>query len=189
MTSAHPAVFKVLLRDKLRKLVRQIPPASRKAKSKKILNQLMRSKDYKKSKNLGVYVSLPFEVSTKEFIGKALKQGKRIFIPKVNSGTKQISFFSVTNLKKDLVRGEFGIDEPKTYGKKPLNPSRLELMIVPGLGFDQAGRRLGRGEGYFDRLLKKAKRVKKIGLAFREQILEEIPIEKHDVLMDKVISD
>ena len=66
-------------------------------------------------------------------------------------------------------------------------PEELELVIVPGLGFDREGGRIGRGEGYFDRFLAEAKRAYKIGLAFECQMVERVPCESSDVILDEIL--
>ena len=63
-----------------------------------------------------------------------------------------------------------------------------EVLVIPGLGFDKRGNRLGRGKGYYDRYLSK-NNVVKIGICFHEQLVDEIPIEEYDVLMDFIITD
>ncbi len=65
----------------------------------------------------------------------------------------------------------------------------MDVIVVPGVGFDRAGGRLGRGGGYYDRALRSAPKVPKIGLCFREQLVKKIPMAKRDVRVDKVISD
>ncbi len=88
----------------------------------------------------------------------------------------------------DLQQGYGGIQEPKRSCPMSL-PSQMDLIIVPGVAFDIRGYRLGRGGGYYDRLLRKAPCVPKIGLCFREQRVRKLPAAFHDVMMDSVITD
>ena len=90
----------------------------------------------------------------------------------------------------ELEPGYKGILEPKrSKDKKRLeDPSKLDLVVVPGVGFTKNGLRLGMGGGHFDRFLSKTD-LKKIGLAFKEQVVDNIPSEPHDVKMDFVLSD
>jgi 5-formyltetrahydrofolate cyclo-ligase len=83
-----------------------------------------------------------------------------------------------------LERGAFGILEPT--GEVFLDYNQIELAIVPGMAFDKAGHRLGRGKGYYDRLLPNL-HCPKIGLALPCQIADEIPTEEWDIFMDEVI--
>jgi 5-formyltetrahydrofolate cyclo-ligase len=85
-----------------------------------------------------------------------------------------------------LERGAFGILEPR--GEVFLDYDQVEVAIVPGMAFDKAGHRLGRGKGFYDRLLPRLTQAHKIGVCFPFQYLDEIPCEEHDVVMDEVIS-
>ena len=89
-------------------------------------------------------------------------------------------------LSRDLKTGQFGIREPADAC--PLIPlNRLDFVLVPGVAFDLQGRRLGRGKGYYDRLLAEV-RGKTCGVAFDEQIVEELPLEPHDVLVNCILT-
>jgi 5-formyltetrahydrofolate cyclo-ligase len=89
---------------------------------------------------------------------------------------------------EDLQVGEFGIAEP-TRGRI-LRPEMIDLMVVPGVAFDRAGHRLGRGAGYYDRYLSSphAAGVYKMGVCFPWQSVESVPTEPHDIAMDEVIT-
>ena len=87
----------------------------------------------------------------------------------------------------EFERGVFGIEEPLNDPKNYRELSKLSGVLVPGLGFDIFGRRLGRGKGYYDRLLKNWNGIK-VGIAFRSQILAELPEEAHDIKMDYLVT-
>ena len=97
-------------------------------------------------------------------------------------------FFRVRHLSRDLKESCYGIREPKAFcpGR---SADRMDVIIVPGVGFDRAGARLGRVGGFYDRALRRVRKVPKIGLCFREQLVKKIPVKKHDVRVDKVITD
>ncbi len=88
---------------------------------------------------------------------------------------------------EDLIEGKMGILEPQFALEKGKEPP-LDVILVPGLAFDHEGNRLGYGKGHYDRLLKSLSGLK-IGLAFKEQILDELPHATHDVPMDIIITD
>lgn len=188
MKSSQARLFKAPLRRRLRNVLSRLTRAQIRRKSGKILSLLLRSSDFKKAKNIFVYMSLKNEVQTKGVIAKALKLGKRVFAPRINPRTKEIAIYEIRRPAADLRAGTFGILEPRARKNRKGNPSELDLILVPGLGFDHRGRRLGRGEGYFDRFLRKTGKAQKIGLAFREQIVKKIPSERHDVRVDKVLA-
>lgn len=151
------------------------------AKSSKIKQRLLSSGDFSKAKDVFVYISKDTEVDTRGIIEASLKQGKGVYCP--ITGDKQIKAGRLTNTK-DLKPGKFGILEPQKITRK----NKFDIIIVPGVAFGKNGSRLGRGGGYFDRFLS-ASRGKKTALAFDFQVLDGIENEKHDVLMDKIITE
>ena len=189
MKSSQLKSAKSLLRRRLRNVLLSLSRQLARRKSLKIMGRLVKAGDFKKAKNIFTYMSLPGEVQTKHLIPIALKLGKRIFAPRIDLVKKEITIFEIRRPSEDLHPGAFGIPEPRVRKDRKGKPSELDLVIVPGLGFDRRGRRLGRGEGYFDRFLKKTGSAKKIGLAFREQIVKKIPSERHDIRVDKVLTD
>ncbi|MDE6843571.1 MAG: 5-formyltetrahydrofolate cyclo-ligase, partial [Muribaculaceae bacterium] len=84
-----------------------------------------------------------------------------------------------------LELGSFHIEEPT--GDDLVDPSQIEMMVIPGVAFDRRGNRMGRGKGFYDRLLQTAKATK-IGVGYEFQLMDEIPTEEHDVPMDIVIT-
>ena len=148
----------------------------------------MKTPDFRRARNVMGYMALPYEVDMRPVLKRLMVLKKNVFLRAVNSGRGQIRIFPVTHLKRDLARGSYGILEPRP-GKCPAGrPSQMDLVLVPGIGFDRKGGRLGHGKGYFDKFLKKVKRARRIGLAFREQILEKVPCEKHDQRVHRVIT-
>ena len=144
---------------------------------------------FQTSQNIMTYAALPGEVQTGPLIRKMLAMKKNVFLPRIHSARRPMSIFQIYHPSRDLRKGRYGILQPRPLKTRKGNPKNLDLVLVPGVGFDRKGSRLGRGAGYFDRFLKKAKRSKKIALAFREQVLGKIPHGPHDVLMDRVITD
>jgi 5-formyltetrahydrofolate cyclo-ligase len=121
-------------------------------------------------------------------IKECLSIGKKVLVP--FSDTKnRILILSELNSWEDLTPGSYGILEPKE--EKIIQPSsdKIDLIIVPGVGFDEDGRRIGHGKGYYDDLLKYSKDTISIGLAFEIQILDKIPTEKHDIAVNKIITE
>ena len=163
--------------------------SARQRKSRRILEKLLRSPVFRRSKHVMTYIAMHGEVETRSLIAKSLALKKHLYVPLVNRRTKEIKALKIHHPVRDLRRGAYGILEPVRRRVKPADPAALDLIVVPGLGFDRGGRRLGRGRGCFDRFLKKAKAAAKVGLAFREQIVRRIPTERHDVPVDRVITD
>ncbi len=149
----------------------------------------MRTREFRRARNIMAYMALPHEVDTRRILQKALRLKKNVFLPALSRARREIRIFQITDLKRDLAPGNYGILEPRAARCAAGRPSALDLVLVPGLGFDRRGARLGHGKGYFDKFLKKVKRAKKIGIAFREQVLEKIPLERHDQRVERVITD
>lgn len=169
------------------KLLRQTP-AERKKRSLVIQKRLFGLNEFQGSKKVCFYVSMPAEVNTLPMIDKALKT-KKVFVPVCDPKNVRLRFYEIKS-RKDLKKGFFNICEPVTKGKRPVNARLIDCVIVPGLAFDRKNNRLGRGKGYYDKFLKKLpKKTKKIGLGFLFQMVDKVPVEKHDQKLDKVITD
>ena len=87
---------------------------------------------------------------------------------------------------EDLATGAYGIKEPT--GKLFTDYTTIDFIAVPGVAFDRNGNRLGRGKGYYDRLLPRIPQAYKVGICFKFQIVEEIPAEPFDIRMDEIIT-
>ena len=175
-----------MLRKELRKNLDAVKPKERSRRSGEILKKLFSHPKFSAARSLLTYLAVKSEVETDPILGEARRHGKRVYIPCLDSKKKQILAIEVTG-KEKLEPNRYGILEPPFEAKRVGDPKNLDLVIVPGLGFDAQGGRLGRGEGYFDRFLAEAKRAYKMGLAFECQIIDRIPRESHDVVMDEVL--
>ncbi|MFI3247671.1 MAG: 5-formyltetrahydrofolate cyclo-ligase [Rikenellaceae bacterium] len=133
--------------------------------------------------SIAIYLSLPDEVPTLNIVKRWHSMGKRIFLPRVEG--ENIHFVEYEPEK--LAKGAFGIMEPTS--DIVVDPSQIELMIVPGVAFCSDGRRLGRGKGYYDRYLSQADFTGyTIGVGYSHQLLDELPCEAHDVMLSKVVT-
>lgn len=127
-----------------------------------------------------MYHSLPDELSTHRFLEKWNKQ-KTFYLPRVNGVNLEILPYDQSRLEL----GAFHIEEPT--GTDAVDVNQIELIIVPAVAYDRNGNRLGRGKGFYDRLLASTKATK-IGVAYEFQLVDEIPAEPHDVPMDMIIT-
>ncbi len=177
---------KALLRCAIRKKQRALSWRSRHAKSRKIFQKLFEEPLFRKARHIALYCGIAPEVMTRAFL-KPLLREKKLYLPQVAS-RGQLIFRRVTLLQRDLVKGAYSIMEPKTACPKRA-AGRMDLIVVPGVAFDRKGGRLGRGGGYYDRVLKTARNIPKIGLAFREQLVRKVPMTRLDVRVDQVITD
>ncbi len=127
-----------------------------------------------------MYHSLPDELSTLAFIEKWHNR-KRFYLPRVNGVNLDILPYNQSTLRL----GAFHIEEPS--GEDTADISEIELIVVPGVAYDRQGNRVGRGKGYYDRLLAETKATK-VGIAYDFQLVDEIDAEPHDVKVDILIT-
>jgi 5-formyltetrahydrofolate cyclo-ligase len=149
-----------------------------------IQKKLLALPEFQKAQTIAFFASEPFEVATDSLISESLNLGKRVVLPRVEQNSSWLEFHQIQSLA-ELQPGCFGINCPAKNSPKVELP-QIDLLIVPALAFDLTGNRLGRGGGYFDRVLKKFQGVS-IGLAFDFQLLEKIPIESFDQKLSQVL--
>ena len=129
-----------------------------------------------------LYHSLPDEVDTHAFI-RRWSARKRILLPVVKGDDLELRLYTGDDC---LTEGAFHIDEPT--GTAFTDYAAIDLAVIPGVAFDRRGNRLGRGKGYYDRLLPRIPTAYKLGLCFPFQLLDQIPAEAHDIPMDEVLT-
>jgi 5-formyltetrahydrofolate cyclo-ligase len=157
-------------------------------KSKIIKEKLFEIKEFKQASTILFYVSYNNEVSTHDMIKDCIFKNVKIVVP---ISVKKTRSLILSKLKSwnDLETGSYGILEPKKDKIKEISIDEINLIIVPGVGFDKKGRRIGHGKGYYDNLLKTAKKAFHIGLAFENQILDEIPTDSFDFPVHMIITE
>lgn len=162
----------------------------KKAISGIITDRLMAMPEYRQATKVLWYIGVRDEVATLQAIPAALRQGKVIGVPYCVGD--RLELFQLDDLDQ-LSRGAYGILEPRMelrpLADHRLSPAELELIVIPGVAFDQYGGRLGHGQGYYDRLLSLVPPTAcRIALAFESQMMPRVPMEAHDVRMDYVVT-
>ena len=145
--------------------------------SEKIVNRFIDLPEYQLAKTIMFYVDVRDEVRTRQALPAAVASGKRIIVPYCVDG--ELELFWLENME-ELELGMYRILEPKnelrTLESKRLQPTDLDLVMVPGVAFDRTGGRTGHGKGYYDKLLQHARLdAPLIALAFECQMFEKIP--------------
>lgn len=177
---------KPLLRTQVRQSLSSFSPADRPAASAAACDLLFTQQPFLSSRTFLFYIPLKDELDLRPCAAAALASGKRVALPRFDPSTQTYQVALVDCPLDQLPTGQFGIPEPAcTALTIPLN--ELDFALVPGLAFDPAGRRLGRGKGFYDRLLAEVRGIK-CGVALDQQILAEIPFEPHDVVMDFILT-
>ena len=160
--------------------------------SRRIVGAFMALPEYATASTVMFYVDVRSEVRTRMDLEAALDSRKTIVVPWCNDDG-ELELFRLNSMD-ELELGMYQILEPRQdlrdLPEKQVNVEELDLIMVPGVGFDARGARMGHGKGYYDKLLEHARPdTPLIALAFECQMFDEIPVAPHDVFMDKVITE
>ncbi|HBQ63492.1 MAG TPA: 5-formyltetrahydrofolate cyclo-ligase [Clostridiales bacterium] len=136
------------------------------------------------------YMPVRKEVPVKGILTELLSMGASVCFPVVISDV-QMEAYPVDSLEAPCFRpGRYGIPEPLTTGRTPLDPATLDLILVPGVAFSYDGTRLGYGAGYYDRFMKRlSSHCLRVGLAFECQVVPEIPAMPYDIPVDLILTE
>ncbi len=159
----------------------------KKTKDNSIRNSLLMLPEFKRANKVLFYASYKSEVDTFALIKDCISINKTVVLPKVNSESFQLDIYEIKDLS-ELHAGYQNIPEPFLPSDRILQINDLDLIIVPGVAFDEHCNRLGYGKGFYDKLLNE-KSSPAIALAYEEQIVASVPAESHDIKMDKIITD
>ena len=168
------------IRRKIKNLRMMLSEMEKASAAEEVFAQLEKTAAFMMADNILMYHSLPDELQTVKFLRK-WRDRKRFFLPRVNGVNLDILPYEETRLEL----GSFHIEEPT--GEDTVDVDDIELMVIPAVAFDRKGNRLGRGKGFYDRLLSTS-RATKIGVGYEFQLFDSIPSEPHDVAMDMVIT-
>ena len=187
--------MKKRLREKLLKKRDSIPLELKVLKETAIEKRLFELEVFKKSKSILMYVSFRSEVDTRNYLDNMLRSGKKLILPVVDARHNVLKLYELKDTS-ELAPGYMGIPEPNIRENRRVTIKDIDLVVIPGTGFDTKGNRLGYGGGYYDRLLSfeskqlaKVEHIPTIALAFEEQLGEDIPAEPHDITVDMIITD
>lgn len=159
--------------------------------SRQIVARFRELPEYEQAQTVMYYLDVRSEVRTRHDLADAIAGNKRIIVPYCVDGF--LHLFHLTSLD-ELEVGMYKILEPRpdlrTVAEKKVDPSELDLVMVPGVAFDRRGARMGHGKGYYDKLLEHVRpEVPLVALAFECQLFPEIPVAPHDVFMSKIITE
>ncbi len=179
---------KAELRKEMLKRLKLQSVSSRLAKSETIRCKLSDHPDFTGSQTVLFYLSQSFEVDTIQLFHDSMKH-KCVLVPYVNQSDSTLMAVRIKRPKEELVKGSYGILEPRAERAEPFDIHQIDLVLVPGLAFDRQGRRLGRGKGYYDRFLASLdSRTKRFGLCFDFQLVKQVPSSEHDACVHEVIT-
>ncbi|MCE5284911.1 MAG: 5-formyltetrahydrofolate cyclo-ligase [Pelosinus sp.] len=176
---------KALRKDILAKR-RGLSAQVRNGESTKITEFLCSWPIFTKAQTMMVFLSMPDEVQTVDILRNALNSGQKVCIPLVGETPGEMQAAELRRLD-DLVLGKFGILTVSPDKLKIVAPEAIDLILVPGVAFDAAGRRLGMGAGYYDRFLLKARQAVWAGLSLSCQLVENVPCAEYDLAVQYLV--
>ena len=166
----------------MRRLNRALDSRQRLRASAAIFSAVERLPEFRAARTVAVFAALPDEPATDEVLARWAST-RRVVLPRVEGDAMR--FYACR--PDALVFGAFGILEPQ--GERPCPAGEIDLVVCPGVAFTADGRRLGRGRGYYDRHLgDPAFRGFRVGVCYAHQLVDDLPVEPHDVRMDRVIT-
>lgn len=163
-----------------------ITQEDKKAKDDSIKNILINLPEFEKANSILFYASYKSEVDTFVLMNYCISANKAVSLPKVNKESSELEIYKIKDLS-ELGAGYQNIPEP-LLSKDRIMLKDIDLIIVPGVAFDEQCNRLGYGKGCYDKMLNE-KSSPAIALAYEEQIVNSVPAESHDIKMDKIITD
>ena len=172
-------------KDEIRRLIRArkilLTAAVKADAATRVFRTLEQSAAFSMAGNILMYHSLPDELSTHEFIDRWASR-KRFFLPRVNGVNLEILPYD----RSRLAQGAFLIEEPQGDDVVPVDT--VDMIVVPAVAYDRHGNRVGRGKGYYDRLLASS-RALKVGVAYDFQLVDLIDADPHDIPVDIVVTE
>ncbi len=176
------------LRQRLRKVLADIPQEEKETNSLRACHRLFEQPEYIKAEVIMVFLSLPSEIDTASIVLRAWQARKRVLAPKVSWSQRRMMPVEIRSMTEDLTVSPLGIREP--ISGIPFPVSMLDLVIVPGLAFDEYGNRLGRGRGFYDRFLAHPDfRGHACAVAFEAQMAPSVPVGPLDRTVDLLVTD
>jgi 5-formyltetrahydrofolate cyclo-ligase len=178
------------LRERITKMVSGLSDKERLTRTRQIEDRLFDFANFIEAKVPLLYVNLDNEVNTWGILRRCLLQKKLVILPVFEKEKHRMKFFKIDSLEDDLKAGPREVLEPDETRCKKVPLERLDIVIIPGVAFDEKGSRLGSGHGYYDRLIPKLPATtRKVSLALECQVVQQVPMQSHDRHVDIVITD
>jgi 5-formyltetrahydrofolate cyclo-ligase len=176
---------KIALRKQISEIRKKISGEKCKLDSEKLCAKLKAQSFFRTAATILFFAPLPDEIDLWPLLEESLAK-KTVALPCFDPDNRIYKSRRIKNLRVEIISGRFGIRE-LSAGCVEMSPDNFDLVLVPGVAFDLHGNRLGRGKGFYDRLLQKI-HCDKAGVCFEEQLLKKIPAEPHDAKMDFILT-
>ncbi len=180
--------YKTELRSRFKAERAAMTAEEKKLLDEKILSRILSSKAYEAADTVLTYVSTDIEVDTHGLIAQAVKDGKRVAVPKCISGTRLMDFYFISGMEQ-LESGAFSVLEPRVDICEKAHDFETALCIVPGLSFDMDGFRLGYGKGYYDRFLSAHPNMHRMGLCYCRCTVQKLISGRFDMPVNTLVTD
>ena len=177
---------KKIIRKEIQEKLKKISDKDRKSFEEILYKKLFENENFKNANCIALTILFGTEINTYPIIEKLLKNGKIVCSPICEKESRKMTFYKINSLD-ELVEGYYGIKTPPKIEENIIKKDEIDLILVPGVGFDKNNYRIGFGGGYYDRYLKDFKGYT-ISLAFKEQIVEKVPTNEFDLHEDLVIT-
>ena len=177
-------IQKAELRQQIRAALEKISPAVRAVESAELCARL--KVQMSGAHTILFFAPLPDEPDVWPLLEESLAGGKIAALPFYDRDKNVYSARRIKNPADEMVAGKFGVREPASSCPE-ISRERFDLILVPGMAFDLDGHRLGRGRGFYDRILAEMSGIK-CGVAYDFQLLEKIPAEPHDAVVDFILT-
>lgn len=159
-------------------------------KSHQVFKQLKTLSLYKNAHRVMLYMDFNGEVKTNHILDDLINGGRTAVIPISIPKTMEMTLSEVKNPDIELAPSSYGILEPKPEYIRKVDAKSLDLVLVPGIAFDQKGYRIGYGGGYYDYFFSNAgKSIPSVAFAFDFQVIEEVPKESYDRPVDFIVTE
>lgn len=186
MFESSACAEKAKLRSHMRAILGRLAPEEVQKRSAAACSLLLAQPTWRDAGSVMLFAPIAGEIDVWPLGAAALVQGKTLALPRFDPATQSYEARLVRNLQSEISPGTYGIREPvDSCDRLPLK--RLDLVLVPGIAFDLHGRRLGRGKGYYDRLLADVRGLK-CGVSLDEQLVSTVPFEPHDAELNWILT-
>ncbi len=157
-------------------------------KSEAIKERFVGQEFYRSAGVIALYSSFKGEVRTDSIIGSAFKDQKDLLVPRVDMENDSMKFVSLLP-EDDLSKISDIFSDFHQAPGETFSIAAIDLIVVPGVAFDMSGNRLGMGKGFYDRILKDVSKEKIVALAYEFQLIEKIPVDRHDIGVGWIITE
>ncbi len=184
----NQASQKQTIRNQIRQTMRDLGNETLHAASKAAAKNLTASNHFLRASTIMIFLPIKFEIDARPIALRAWQSAKVVTVPLVSYEQKHMIPVEVRSFDEPMDEDRYGVQTPANATPHPID--EIDLIVVPGLAFDTAGNRLGRGGGFYDRFLAHPDfRGKICGFATEQQIVENVPTDHHDVSMDLIVTD